>query len=123
MDMVTDYLRKDFDNAVRTINQSYDCIISANARLRQRNDELCSKHYKDEELARLREELKYVKKHSVFLLSDEQLKIKEEFYRHLFDCSIYKKQESYTYKVTPTSIGTAVDLVCCCGHEVELIGL
>ena len=123
MNMVTDYLKKDFNSAVRTINQSYDAIVSANVRLRQKNDELLDRHYKDEELAKLREELKCIKKHSVFILSDEQLKIKEEFYGHLFDCPIYKKQESYTYKVTPTSIGTAVDLVCCCGYEVELIGL
>ena len=111
------------DNHLNRLKREFTSILNANKMLKEENAQLRGEHYKDEELSKLKCELVTVKANNEFLLTDEEAKRRYEFMEHLKTCERYKKLGTYSYEVTPTPIGKAVDLKCCCGHETELIKL
>lgn len=111
------------DSYINGIKNNFKKVVETNQKLREENTKLRDEHYKDEELSKLKCELTTIRTNNEFLLTDEEAKKRYEFMEHLKTCERYKKLGTYSYEVCPTPIGKAVDLICCCGHGIELIKL
>ena len=86
-------------------------VINANTRL--------AEYRKDKDIQELENENKYLKSHSLFLMSDLELKKGKDFRaEHYKSC---KNGGTYWYKLTGTGIGTAISIKCdTCGAEENI---
>lgn len=115
------YYRKDFDDAVLQIIQAYDKVLNENMELRAENQKLKDEHYKDDELAKLSNQLAKIRKDNDFILCGSAAKKRDEFVaNHCDRCGVYKKSGTYSYDFTKTPIDDMVYIRCSCGEECYL---
>lgn len=122
-----------FDEAVRSIKAHIQSIEKRNKYLESENKRLLSEHYKDKEMAAMKESLDAARKdlNRGFPISEEEWKAIKEWQRkheeavHGADYENHKYAKSgaiggsYTYKFIPTSIGTFGTCICSCGAEFD----
>lgn len=74
---------------------------------------------KDEEIQKYKDELLNVKLNSLYILSTEEKKIANDFKKeHYEKCG---KNGRMRYILTPTEIGTGIDIECsCCGEKKDI---
>lgn len=115
------YYRKDFDDAVLQISQAYDKVLNENMELRAKNQKLKDEHYKDEELAKLSNQLAKIRKDNDFILRGAAVKKRDEFVvNHCNRCGVYQKSGTYSYDFTKTHIDDMIYIRCSCGEECYL---
>ena len=115
------YYRKDFDDAVLQISQAYDKVLNENMKLRAENQKLKDEHYKDDELAKLSNQLAKIRKDNDFILRGSAAKKRDEFVEnHCRKCESYQKSGTYSYDFTKTHIDDMIYIRCSCGEECYL---
>lgn len=119
------------EESVRSIKAHIEAVERRNKYLEEENKKLKDEHYKDEEIARLKEERDKAQKDMWrgFPISEEDdKKIKEWCKKHELEKHGGKMRKgaiggAYTYIFTPTSIGIVCTIKCFCGETFDFAGL
>lgn len=109
------------DEHLNRLKNEYTAILNTNRMLREENALLRGEHYKDDELAKLSNQLAEIRRDNDFILSGSAAKKRDEFVaNHCDRCESYKKSGTYSYDFTKTPIADMVYIRCTCGEECYL---
>lgn len=121
MDWEKAFLRgKDIKDTLKELETQIDILQEDKEDYRQAYLEIKDEKFKDEEVKKLKEELDFYKRNSLFTLSDAQRERAKEFiHEHYKKCDTGHR--SFVYTVTPTNVITIVELRCPkCGEIIDV---
>lgn len=113
---------EDFDKAIQTLKDSYEYMKEKVENMQ----ELLNTWNKDEEIQKLKNEIKYLRKHSLQQLSDKELAAELAFRnKHYEECArpLHSKfyGNTYIYELSGTGIGTGIKITCpICGKSEDI---
>lgn len=109
----------DISKQLQDIKEKYDYLLEKNDRLQAENDRLKGAHYKDSELAVMKEKCERLEKDLLrgFPISEEENeKIKKWYDFHKME-NPQREHGCLEYRFTPTAIGTFGTVICACGVQ------
>lgn len=101
----------DIDDCIAEIKEQYDRVIHENEELQQK----INNFRKDQEIAKADASVKYIRDHSLLIMSDDELAAARAFKnKHYESCSPknIKTSETWIYTLSGTGIGTVIQITC-----------
>ena len=102
---------QELSDKIELMQEDHDDLVESYRKLKDEK-------FKDEEIKRLKEELDHYRYNSLIVLSDKQKEQVKEFKnKHHHDC----KSNYVKYILSPTELGTGVDIICpVCGETLDI---
>ena len=121
------YKRKNYraEEAITEITDIIHGLMKQNDALKQENEQLKSEHYKDEEIARLKEQIQLQQEAMTYgfpITKERYEKIVELCKKHEWEKHGRKGNGYFNYCFAETEIGTFGWAKCCdCGEEIKFL--
>ena len=113
------------EEAITEITDIIHGLMKQNDALKQENEQLKSEHYKDEEIARLKEQIKLQQEAMTYgfpITKERYEKIMELCKKHEWEKHGRKGNGYFNYCFAETEIGTFGWAKCCdCGEEIKFL--
>lgn len=113
------------EEAIADITNIIHGLMKQNNSLRQENEQLKSEHYKDEEIARLKEKIQLQQESMTYgfpITKERYEKIMELCKKHEWEKHGRKGNGYFNYCFAETEIGTFGWAKCCdCGEEIKFL--
>lgn len=115
-DVLRELNMQQFQRYAQELNKMYSELYDANRRL---SDKLLN-YDKDSEIAKLKDEIKDIRKHSLAILSESELKSLNTFQEcHREKC---KNSGDWDYQFSDSSLGSAITVICpLCGESLDIV--